>query len=159
MTDRGLFAPTFTLDALGISTTLRALKTMVREAPDALARRVGDVDEYSARVERVLARLGAHVRRPGPAGELWSERELFSARIAARAARLRKTHPRLGALLDALSWIYATRGDVNEALHTVEESAAALDAITAHLGSDVALRCASIQVRARCLAPVLDLLA
>jgi hypothetical protein len=158
VTDRGLLGPTFALDALRVSTTLRALKTMLREAPDELARRVGDVDEYSARVQLVLARLGARVRHPGPAGGLWSEGGLFSARIAARVERLRTARPRLGDVLDAFSWIFATRRDVSEALGVVEESAATLDGIAARLGSDVALRCALIHLRVQHLDPILELL-
>lgn len=102
------------------------------EFPRALPKLVGDVDAWHAAVTAVLAALKpwVHHGQPPPA-ELF-ESEIHSRTARARARALRQEHPALRGLVDALSWVLATRASAApKALAWIEREAAALEVVHA----------------------------
>lgn len=110
------------------------------EFPRALPKLVGDVDAWHAAVTSVLAALKPWVHHGQPPPTELFETELHSRTARARARALRQEHPALRGLVDALSWMLATRADAAaKALAWVEREAAALAVVHAQLEPDTAL--------------------
>jgi hypothetical protein len=97
------------------------------EFPRALPKLVGDVDAWQAAVTGVLAALKpwVHEGHAPPAGLF--ETELHTRAARARARALRQQHPALRGLVDAVSWVLATRAQAApKALAWIEREATAL---------------------------------
>lgn len=135
------------------------------EFPRALPKLVGDVDAWHAAVSHVLATLKpwVHHGQPPPA-ELF-ESEIYSRATRARARALRQQHPTLRGLVDALSWVLATRADAApKALAWIEREAVALAVVQLHMHATTALtlslQCVhlALAVGPKAIAPLMQLL-
>ncbi len=121
------------------------------EFPRAMPRLVGDVDAWHEAVNEVLAALKPWVHRGEP-----PPRELYAAvrensPATNRARTLRHEHPDLSALVDALSWVLATRASqAPKYLAWVAREAEALEVVVDKLPPAAALplavRCAHLAV-------------
>src|SRR5690606_31050290 len=98
------------LDARLLSGAVRAAKTLIREAPRALEREVGDPARWLARVERVVAALGPSVHAGAP---LPDPRALAGELSGPRAARTLATLPQ-SPLVDAVCWLHLGAPDALE---------------------------------------------
>lgn len=109
------------------------------EFPRALPKLVGDVDAWHAAVTEVIAMLKPWVHHgQAPPAELF-ETELHTRTARARARSLRREHPALRGLVDALSWMLATRAAAApKALAWIEREAAALEVVHACMDPAVA---------------------
>ncbi|WP_266222204.1 hypothetical protein [Paraliomyxa miuraensis] len=110
------------------------------EFPRALPVLVGDVDAWQHAVSHVLATLKPWVHHgQAPPAELF-ETEVYSRTARARAIALRREHPRLRGLVDALSWVMATRAvAAAKALAWVDREAEALTVLLEHQPAPVAI--------------------
>jgi len=113
--------PPIVVDAARISSTVRGLKSALRDDDRQLERRFGDPKAYAARVDRMLAHVRARPR------QIWDDASLHARADARKAAGLVAAHPALAPLLDALSWIHAMRREAGTALARVAKYAAALE--------------------------------
>jgi hypothetical protein len=102
------------------------------EFPRALPKLVGDVDAWHAAVTAVLATLKPWVHHGQPPPPELFESELHTRAARARARALRQQHPALRGLVDAVSWVLATRAAAApKALAWIEREAAALEGLHA----------------------------
>lgn len=109
------------------------------EFPRALPKLVGDVDAWHAAVTAVIAALKPWVHHGQPPAADLFESEIHSRTARARARALRRAHPGLCGLVDAVSWVLATRAAAApKALAWIEREAAALEVIREHVEPDVA---------------------
>lgn len=153
--------------ALGRDHLRRATYTaneLRREYPRALPALVGDVDAWHRAVGCVLEALKpwVHHGEPPPAGLLHAP--IFTAAVRRRAAALQREHPALHGLVDALSWVLATRASLaGKALAWVEREAGALTVVHAELDAALARsRCVelvhlALAVGAKPMAPLMRL--
>lgn len=87
------------VDAALLSNTVRAVRTALREDAAALARRVGDVEVWKARVEAAVERLGPTIRDAAP----WeSARAARWADVPRAVSALAPRDPGLVPIVDAL---------------------------------------------------------
>jgi hypothetical protein len=135
------------------------------EFPRALPKLVGNVDAWHAAVSEVLAALKPWVHHgDAPPAELFHT-EIHSRTARARARALREQHPALRGLVDALSWVLATRAAAApKALAWVEREAMALRVAHEHLDPETAgtlsVRCVYLAaaVGPKALAPLMRLI-
>ncbi len=117
-----------------------AANKLCGEFPRALPVLVGDVDAWRGAVSEVLAAIKPSVHH-GQAlpGELFGATTIHSRTARARASALTREHPALRGLVEALSWVLATRAaSAAKALAWVEREAAALTVMHEQLEPEVA---------------------
>ncbi|MEM7157986.1 MAG: hypothetical protein AAF799_34410 [Myxococcota bacterium] len=136
------------------------------EFPRAMPKLVGDVAAWHAAVSGVLGTLKPWVHR-GEAlpDELWSA-DLYSRTAVNRARAMRREHPVLQPVVDALSWVLATRASLApKYLAWVLRRADALTVVHEQRSHDEAvrlsIRCAHLAMAARpkAVEPLMRLLA
>ncbi|MEM9455131.1 MAG: hypothetical protein AAGF11_13200 [Myxococcota bacterium] len=135
------------------------------EFPRAMPRLVGDVDAWHEAVSEVLAALKPWVHRDEPPPRELYSAGLFSRTVSGRARTLAREHPSLHPLVDALSWVLATRASrAPKYLAWILREAEALEVVFDKLlpakALPLALRCAHLAVSLgpKSLRPLMQLL-
>lgn len=142
-----------------------AANKLCGEFPRALPKLVGDAQAWHAAVGEVLTTLKPSVHQGHSLPSSLFHTAIYSRAARARAAAVAQQHPALRGLVDALSWVLATRASAApRALEWVEREAAALTVVHEELGPDpslgLAVQCVHLaaMVGPKALAPLMRLL-